>query len=150
MALVFASMSGNTEEMAEVIKQEVKANGFGLEVFQIDIDDIMAFDLVNYDAILFGTYTWGDGELPYEVESFYEDLEELDLSNKFIGLFGSCDSYYPRYGTALDIMAERFTEIGAEVMETLLKVDLTPDQADVERCQQFARQFIERLGQKAQ
>lgn len=145
IVLVYASMSGNTEEMAEAIGEQIKSLGFTVESFQIDIDDIAAFDLVHYDAILFGTYTWGDGELPYEVEDFHQDLGEEDLSGKLVGLFGSCDSYYPAYGVALEIMAEQFNAVGSTVVEPLLKVDLTPDQDDIERCQQFANKFIEEL-----
>nr|WP_275581582.1 flavodoxin [Amphibacillus cookii] len=143
--MVYASMSGNTEEMAEAIGEQIKSLGFTIESFQIDIDDIAAFDLVNYDAILFGTYTWGDGELPYEVEDFHQDLGQEDLSGKLVGLFGSCDSYYPAYGAALEIMADQFHAVGSTVIDPLLKVDLTPDQDDIERCQQFANKFVEEL-----
>ncbi len=39
------------------------------------MDDMEAVELENYDGILFGTYTWGDGDLPYELEDFYDDMD---------------------------------------------------------------------------
>lgn len=143
--LVFASASGNTEQMGEVITNKLKVLGLSIDVYQIDYDDIMANDLTNYDAILFGTYTWGDGELPFEVEDFYEDLADEELLGKQVALFGSCDSFYPAYGAAIDLMAEQFRSVGAEVVQEALKVDLTPDEQDVEKCEQFAETFARKI-----
>ncbi|MCZ0702747.1 flavodoxin I [Natronobacillus azotifigens] len=145
VAIVFTSMTGNTEEIAEIIAKHLKASDITVDMFQINYDDIMASDLSNYQAILFGTYTWGDGDLPYEVEDFSDDLAEEDMSGKFVALFGSCDSYYPQYGTAIDRMAEQFQSIGATVIQPLLKVDLAPNEEDIERCEVFAKSFIEKI-----
>ncbi|MFG6150129.1 flavodoxin [Halobacillus sp. B23F22_1] len=114
--LLCASMSGNTEEMAEIIEEELKSNGLSVSSFQIDVDDIEAEELLKYDAILFGTYTWGDGDVPYELEDFVEDLKEVDLGGREVGLFGSCDSMYPVYGGAVDKFEKQFTDCGATVI----------------------------------
>lgn len=144
MVIVFASMSGNTEELAEIIEQELKQSNAKVSIFQIGLDDIMAFDLVQYDVILFGTYTWGDGDLPYELEDFYDDIEAEDLTGKKVALFGSCDSFYPVFGGALDKMAEQFRKTGAQVLEPIVKVDLAADDTDLERCRKLARAALER------
>lgn len=143
--IVFASMTGNTEEISGILEDKIKSLGVEVSTFQIDFDDIGAKDLSNYDAILLGTYTWGDGDLPYEVEDFYDDLEDIDLTGKKVGLFGSCDSFYPEYGAAIDKMGVRFKEIGAEVILDYLKIDLTPDVDDVKNCEGFAEAFVKRL-----
>ncbi|UOQ49661.1 flavodoxin [Gracilibacillus caseinilyticus] len=143
--LLFCSMSGNTEEMAEIIESNITNHGLDVHKFQIDMDDMMATDLLDYDAILFGTYTWGDGDIPYEVEDFYDDMEEIDLTGKVVALFGSCDSMYPNYGGAIETFSERFKERGASNVLYHLKVDLTPDQDDVKRCRKFAEEFVEQL-----
>lgn len=148
VALVFASMTGNTEEITEIIAEKLKKLDVSYNLFQIDLDDLMADDLMDYQAILFGTYTWGDGDLPYEIEDFYEDLEDVDLTGRIVGLFGSCDSFYPNYGTALDMMSERFQQIGAKVVLDPLKVDLSPDQDDVLRCERFAEQFVKHIAKE--
>ena len=55
---------------------------------------------------LFGTYTYEDGDLPYEVEDFYEEMEGLDLTGKAVGVFGSGDTFYQTFGNAVDTMAD--------------------------------------------
>ncbi|WP_112179592.1 MULTISPECIES: flavodoxin [Paraliobacillus] len=145
IVIVFASMTGNTEEIAEIIEAKIKSLNVPVSTFQIDFDDISAEDLSSYDGILLGTYTWGDGDLPYEVEDFYDDLEDIDLTGKKIGLFGSCDSFYPEYGGAIDKMGDRFKEIGAEIILDHLKIDLTPEDEDVKSCEAFAEAFISKL-----
>lgn len=145
IVIVFASMTGNTEEMAEIIEAKIKSLSVAVSTFQIDFDDIDATNLSDYDGILLGTYTWGDGDLPYEIEDFYDDLEDVDLTGKKVGLFGSCDSFYSEYGGAIDKMGDRFTEIGAEVVLNHLKIDLTPDVDDVKSCEDFAEAFVKKL-----
>ncbi|MDL4842995.1 flavodoxin [Aquibacillus rhizosphaerae] len=147
--LLYTSMSGNTEEMAGIIEKSINSHGIKVDKFQIDLDDFSATDLIDYEAILFGTYTWGDGDIPYEAEEFYDDLEEIDLSGKVVALFGSCDSMYPNYGGAIETFSNRFKERGAAVVLYHLKVELTPEQEDVQRCQSFAEAFIEEISIKS-
>src|SRR5690625_1950338 len=109
----------------------------------------MALDLKNYDAVLFGTYTWGDADLPFELEDFHEDLGDEDLTGKVVGLFGSCDSYYEFYGAAMEIMAKQFRAIGAEVIDPLLKIELAPEPEDDEKIEQFVREFVDRVKQSS-
>ncbi|SDK47320.1 flavodoxin [Sediminibacillus albus] len=143
--LLFCSMSGNTEEIAEIMEETISKHGLDVLKFQIDIDDVSAADLLDYDAILFGTYTWGDGDIPYEAEDFYDDMADVDLTDKVVALFGSCDSMYPNYGGAIDSFAERFKERGAMTVLYNLKVELTPEQNDIKRCQSFAEEFVKEL-----
>ncbi|MCP3028533.1 flavodoxin [Halobacillus sp. A5] len=145
VVVLFTSMSGNTEEIAEIIEAQLQALNVSVSLVQIDIDEFEVEDLLSYDAILFGTYTWGDGDLPYELEDFYEELADIDLSGKEAALFGSCDSMYPAYGGAVDKVEGQLTACGAKILLPSLKVELTPDEEDAERCRQFAEDFTHKL-----
>ena len=145
VVLVYTSMTGNTEEIAHILKDKVEALNLSVKKFHVEFDDIMALDLKNYDAILFGTYTWGDADLPFELEDFYEDLADEDLTGKVVGLFGSCDSYYEFYGAAIEKMAEQFRAIGAEVIDPLLKIELAPEPEDDEKIDQFVEEFVKQV-----
>lgn len=90
--IVFASMSGNTEEMADAIAEGVKLAG--VEPIVMNVMDAEASQLADYDAIILGAYTWGDGELPDEMLDYYEAMDGLDLSGKQAATFGSGDSAY--------------------------------------------------------
>ncbi|WP_100401787.1 flavodoxin [Bacillus sp. FJAT-42315] len=144
IVMIYASMSGNTEEMAEAIEAGVKEAG--AELRKIDInDEPEAQVLEQYSGILLGAYTWGDGELPYEFEEFYEEMNEVDLTGKVAAAFGSCDSMYPKYGAAVDLLIEKLEERGASVPQDGLKVELTPEDEDVEACKEFGRIFAKEL-----
>lgn len=150
VAIVYTSMTGNTEEIAQILSDLVEQHDLTVKKFHVEFDDIMALDLKNYDAILFGTYTWGDADLPFELEDFHEDLGDEDLTGKVVGLFGSCDSYYEFYGAAMEIMAKQFRTIGAQVIDPLLKIELAPEPEDDEKIEQFVKVFIDQVNQSFQ
>ena len=111
-AIFFASSTGNSEEIASKISSK--------------LDDIEVFDLAgtkiekinNYDKIILGGSTWGDGELNDDWEDAWVDFCKLDLSNKTIALFGLCDqeSYSDEFCSALGIIYEQINSMGAKVI----------------------------------
>lgn len=139
--LIYASMSGNTEMMAEEVADGVREAGIDLDVLDI-MDGPEASDLENYDGILLGTYTWGDGEIPDDFLDFYDEIDNVDLTGKSAAVFGSCDSSYPEYGAAVDIFIEKLGERGAEVYTQRLKVDLTPNEQEKEACRELGKNFV--------
>lgn len=139
--MIYASMSGNTEAMADAIEEGVKEAGGKLTVMDI-LEVSSASILEQYDGILLVSYTWGDGELPDEFLDIYEEMEELNLMGKKAAVFGSCDSSYPHYGAAVDILMECLKERGAEVVLDGLKVELTPGDEEIEWCKQFGASFV--------
>ncbi|MGM8212362.1 flavodoxin domain-containing protein [Virgibacillus sp. W0430] len=136
--IVYTSATGNTEIMAEAMVDYFIKAGHTVVLKTFDFDLIKAEELGHYDAVLVGTYTWDDGELPYEVEDFYDALEEVELIGVVFGVFGSADSFYDTYGGAIDLIAEQANKTKATVVPERLKVDLEPDEADIRRCQAFA------------
>ncbi len=142
--MIFASMSGNTEEMADHIAGAIREAGNEIEVIDI-MDTPKASILEEYDGIILGAYTWGDGDLPDDFLDFYDEMEEIQLAGKKAAVFGSCDSAYPKYGAAVDILEEKLRERGAEVVMKGLKVELTPEDEDVEKCLQFGSEFVKYL-----
>src|SRR5699024_9263184 len=91
------------------------------------------------------TYTWDDGELPYEVEDFYIDLEIAPIKGIPFAVYGSADSCYDTFGAAIDLVAERAQAFGADVLENRLKIDLFPNKEDEKRCQQFVQEVSEKI-----
>lgn len=141
--MVFTSMTGNTEEMAEAIAEGVREQGAELDVKEVL--DATATELEEYDGILLGAYTWGDGELPDDFLDFYDELDDVDLTGKKAAVFGSCDSSYEKYGAAVDILIEKLQERGAEVVLDGLKVELTPTNEEKQLCRLFGRDFVKHL-----
>lgn len=141
--IVYASMTGNTEELAELIGEGIQQVGANVEIKDILEADVSEFE--NYDGILLGAYTWGDGELPDEFLDFYEEMAGLNLAGKVTAAFGSCDSAYEHFGGAVDILSERLLELGAEVSLKGLKIEHAPTDSEKDLCIQFGRQFGKKL-----
>lgn len=144
--LLDASMTGSTEIMADAVGDVVKAGDHELTRKSFDFDEIDVQELKEYDGVLIGTYSWDD-YLPYEVEDFHDDLDQVDVSGTLFGLFGSCDSFYEFYGVALDALAEQIPEAGGSVFEKKLKIELEPDENDIKDCQQFANDFLAQVSE---
>lgn len=129
--VVYASLTGNTEEMAEAIAAGAKEAG--LEVTVKEAYDAKAGDLQDYDGIILGAYTWGDGELPDEFLDFYEDMDELNLSGKKAAVFGSGDTSYPDYCGAVDLIEKKLKALGAEIVTESLKFEYNASDEEKEQ-----------------
>lgn len=137
--VLYASTTGNTEMMADVIADTFATDGYDITIKTFDFDWIDVEELGDYDAVLIGTHTWDDGSLPYEVEDFYDDLETVDITGQRFAVFGSADSFYPTYGGAVDLIGDRLIELGGRVYDERLKVDMYPNKKDLQDCQAFAK-----------
>lgn len=133
----FASMSGNTEEIMLILKEILEEKKCHVEV--MEMDRIAVSSLTTYDLFLLGSYTWGDGDLPYEIEDFYDELETITLAGIPAACFGSGDTDYPEFCKAIELISDKLKERGADVFNDLLKIELSPDTDEaVEECKQFA------------
>lgn len=95
-AIFYYSNFGNTKAIVE------ESDTQGYDVFNlrhIDAEDL-TFD--NYDTILVGTPTLGDGIPPMYFRKIQRQL--MSMSGKHIGLFGSGNSIYKHYCGALDLL----------------------------------------------
>ncbi|MGR9047374.1 flavodoxin [Halobacillus faecis] len=132
----FASMSGNTEDMADHLKSHLDSD---FDVDMQELEDIEASSLLEYDGILIGSYTWNDGDLPYEVEDFYDDLADVDLTGIAAAVFGSGDPVYPRFCEAVHLLEDQLKASDAMIIAEGLKIEMNPDtEEDMKACSQFA------------
>lgn len=138
--VVFASMTGNTEDMADAVAEGIRAEG--AEAVLKNVLDANASELADYDAFVLGAYTWGDGELPDEFLDFYEELDDLDLTGKQAAVFGSADSSYPEFGKAVDVLEEKLEELGTVLVSKGLKVELGPSEQEKAACRELGKQVV--------
>ena len=111
-AIFFASSTGNSEEIANKI-----ASALGeIEVF--DLAGTKIEKINEFDKLILGGSTWGDGELNDDWEDAWGDFCKLDLSNKTIALFGLGDqeSYSDEFCSALGIIYEQINKSGAKIV----------------------------------
>lgn len=140
--ILYASSTGNTEEIASLLDKSIDRETFEVVLKNLEMEEVDATQLTQYDGILFGTYTYDDGDLPFETDIFCDNLAAVDLSGKVVGLFGSGDTAYSLFCQAVDTMKTVFAHAHAEVLETAVKIDLDPyEPEDFAAIQKLSREI---------
>lgn len=121
-AILYTSMSGNTEEVAELIQTTINGDLFDVETLSEDVSF-----LSEYDILFIGSYTWGDGALPEVMRDFLRRLLKENTppsSTSFV--FGTGDLVFPKFCRAVDEIVHHLTQYGVTVHPTVLKVEQSP------------------------
>lgn len=143
--VLYTSITGNTQTMADKIITRLKADNYTVDVKLFEDEEIEVLDLLKYKAVFIGVYTWSAGDVPLDAEEFFDDLVELDLSNLIVSVFGSADSSYEKYGTAVELFFDQFESLGARLIKDQVISDLEPTDEELNRCQTLARDTINLL-----
>lgn len=102
IGIFYGSSTGTTQDIAERIGEQLQVNDGDIR----DIGDVSITDLEDYDLLILGSSTWGDGDLQDEWEEVSEGLSSLNLSGKQVALFGCGDgsSYGDSFCSAIGIL----------------------------------------------
>jgi len=121
--IIFGTDTGKTRKVA---KQIYKMLGSDDVAKPVNINRCSIEDLLEFDNLIIGTPTLGEGELPglsvdCESESWEEiasDLESADFSGKTIALYGLGDQegYPDEFVDALGELYEIFSAAGATII----------------------------------
>lgn len=87
--IAYASWSGNTAEVAEMIEEMLIKQGVLVTSFRIGGDVLP--DPNQYDAMIIGSFTWGKGETPAEVKDFVADI---GYKPPVVYVFGTGDTQF--------------------------------------------------------
>ncbi|MFS1010594.1 flavodoxin [Enterococcus casseliflavus] len=139
--IVYASMTGNTEEIADIVSEALE--NLDMEVEMNECTQVDADEFEDADICIVATYTYGDGELPDEIVDFYEDLQELDLSGKIFGVCGSGDTFYDDFCKSVDDFEAVLSKTGATKGADSVKVDLAAEEDDIQNLEAFAKKLAE-------
>lgn len=142
--IVYASMTGNTEEISEILESTIEEAGFEVEREECSEVDVDFFD--DADACVIATYTYGDGELPFEFEDFFDELEDKDLSGKIFGVVGSGDKEYgDLYCKSAYDFVEVFEKTGAEKAAVTVEIENNAEEEDIEALKNFVQELATKL-----
>lgn len=114
IGLYYDSDTGNTRKVAKQIRKHL-----GEEMVSLcNVVKATPEDFAEYDALILGTPTLGDGELTENWDAFLAQLEDVDLDGKTVALFGLGDQvgYGHEFVDALGILWEAITDLGASVV----------------------------------
>lgn len=115
VAIVYWSGTGNTEAMADLIAQGVRAAGGTADL--VHAADFTAERVEDYDALAFGCPAMGDEELEdMEFLPMYDQVEPHLAGHKVV-LFGS---YEWNDGEWMELWEKRAEEAGVDVADSVI------------------------------
>lgn len=138
--IVYASMTGNNEEIADIISEALENLNVDVTVEEMSQADPVAFQ--DVDICIVATYTYGEGNLPDEAIDFYEDLLTEQLPGKIYGVCGSGDSFYDHFAKSVDDFGAAFEKTGAQKGASAVKVDLDANGTDIANLETFAKTLV--------
>ena len=113
IGIYYGTTSGNTQDLAERLAK-------ALNVSSSDVHDVSSAgaDFSSYDVVLFGSPTYGIGDLQDDWESFIDEVKKSDLNGKKVALFGCGDSasYADSFGDALGKLYEVIKTKGCQLI----------------------------------
>ncbi|WP_413282682.1 flavodoxin [Vibrio sp. MA40-2] len=123
VGIFFGTDSGSTRKVAKQIQKQL---GDDVAAKPLNINRVEASVFDQYDYLILGTPTYGEGMLPglsseCQTESWQEFLpnfDDIDLSGKKVGLFGLGDqvNYPDEFVDGLGELYDCVAESGAEVI----------------------------------
>jgi flavodoxin I len=111
--IIYGSTTGNAASAAQTIADKL-GNGATVK----EAGAASKSDLTDFDNIILGSSTWGDGELQDDWFGFLPTIKEVGLSGKTVAVFGVGDqfSYSDTYVNAMGELYDAATAAGANVI----------------------------------
>ena len=145
--ILYATFTGNTQLAAEFLSKSLK-DKFGDINFQLSsIWDIKnSQKLQDYQAIIFGLSTWGDGANP-DTERFIGSLvrQRISLFPINIALFGLGDSAYENFCGALHTVKQAILKLKGQVYKKEYTLDGFPTPKKLKTLQLWAQEFLQEI-----
>ena len=126
--IVFATRTGQTRQIAELIAEGIRFSGHTAEV--VDVKSIKSeSDLEGFDAYVFGSSTY-HGEMLQAMKTFLFIAEKADLEGKPGGAFGS----FGWSGEGAEEAAKVLEEMQVEAVTPPVGANFHPEPADLQKC----------------
>jgi flavodoxin I len=123
IGIFFGTDTGTTRLIAKKMAKQLPE---GIASKPLNVNRIEAADLLNYDALILGTPSYGEGQVPGistgvkqgSWEEFLPQLAGLDFTGKRIALYGlgNQDKYGSRFASGLFQLYEAFKSAGADIV----------------------------------
>jgi flavorubredoxin len=112
VVIAYASMYGNTEEMAETIARKIAEEGIkSIKIYDVSKthSSYIISDIFRYKGLILGSPTY-NGELHPNMEALITRLLHLNVKNRYVAIFGS----YTWAGASVKKLKEFAANIGWE------------------------------------
>jgi flavodoxin I len=141
VAIVYSSITGNTEELVRMVGSCFQGFSIATQIYRIE--EFPTSRINEFDGLVIGTYTWGNGEIPTEMMDLYRLIESQDVHDLKTAVIGTGDSFYPSFCGAVDEFRDMLY-VHTSLVATL-KVELQPRLKDYARCETLVELMTERI-----
>ena len=131
--IIYGSTTGNTEEMANIVKNGLEEAGAETEMKEVT--DAQPEDLTgDHDLVLLGCPAYGDeeNELQEDFEEYYDQMNGIKLDGKSFAVFAPGDSSYQYFCGSVDILEEKLAALGGKIVQEGLRIDGDPGEYEAE------------------
>lgn len=143
VVIVYASMYGNTEIMAEAIARELAEQDIrNVKIFDVSKThkSYILSEMYNYKGLILGSCTYANALFPVMEDLVYV-LELNKIQNHILGTFGC----YSWSGGALERLQDFASKCKYEVLEATANAKNSPGEKDLEDCKALAREMADKL-----
>jgi sulfite reductase alpha subunit-like flavoprotein len=117
--IIYATVSGNAREVAELLAREAERRRFSVRLSDATRSDVR--ELPEAQIAVFSVCTSGQGDMPPAFKAYWAFLRRADLSASSLralrfAVFGLGDSSYAKYNVAAKKLARRLEQLGAEAL----------------------------------
>lgn len=129
IGIFYGSATGTTEKIAKRIGQLLGVADEDIH----NVADTAPSKVADYSLLVLGSSTWGSGELEDDWYDFIAGLEELDLRNKEIALFGCGDeTMTDTFCNAVGELYKRLKPTGAKFIGAYDTIGYTFDESEAQ------------------
>lgn len=129
IALFYGSLTGNTMLISEQLSTYLQSQGHKVTMEDQSLVDIS--NLRDFDLVIFGASTWGEGDANPTTESFLVALDDplIDLSGVKYAIFGLGDRSYEHFCGVVDKLEQTLQKKNAHQVSSSLRLEGFPDES---------------------
>ena len=146
VVIIFGSMYGNTEKMADYIARKISEQG----IKDIRVRDAskthlsyLINDIWRYKGVIIGSSAYNSGMLP-TVEHLTKTLEHMGVKNHYLGLFGS----YSWTGGGVKTLKKFAENVEWELVGEPVDIKGIPGEEAFKQCEQLAKAMADKLNRE--
>lgn len=143
VVIAYGSMYGNTEDMAEIIAEELTLQGIkNVRMHNVSRSNAsyIITDIFRYKGIIIGTPTYNNAIYP-DVEAILSKIKNRLLKNRYFGCFGS----FSWAGGAVKQITSFIEDVKLDVVANPVEVKHSLDNESAESCRILAREMADKL-----
>jgi flavorubredoxin len=141
VVVIYASMYGNTQLMAEAVAQGAAEAGVGKvrlhSVSRTHLSYLLT-DIWRYKGVALGSCAYNTKAFPM-IEQLISTLDNDRLKNRVYGVFGS----YSWSGGGVKALREYVEKTGDKLVEPVVEAKYSPNASDLEGCRRIGRGIAE-------